>query len=97
MQVNLELTKKLTLNYIEENMVRDEKLISVYLSFSFYGEDGDAYLILEKLEEEYPNYAMTSIASDISDSFNEQLEDDEIYAKIKAEVKKFVTEYELEN
>ena len=71
----IELTPKLTLNYIEENNVQDDNLIAVCCFFSFYGEDGTAYLTMDKLDSEWASFAMVESNGDLHDSFNDQLEE----------------------
>lgn len=71
----IELTPKLTLNYIEENNVQDDKLIAVCCFFSFYGEGGTAYLTMDELDSEWASFAMVESNGDLHDSFNDQLEE----------------------
>jgi hypothetical protein len=96
-EVSLNLTKNLILYSIEENMSEGDKLKTVLLSFSFFGEHGEAYLTLQKVEENIPSFAMTEITSELSDSFNELLEDEEVFEQIRKSVllfsKEFTEEY----
>ena len=80
------LTPKLTLNYIEDNNVHDDKLTSVCCFFTFYGEVGTAYLTIDKLTHSEPSFAMVESSGDLHDSFNDQLEEnwEEIVKNVKA-------------
>lgn len=71
----IELTPKLKLNYIDENNVQDNELIAVCCFFSFYGEEGTAYLTIDKLDSEWASFAMVESCSDLHESFEEQLEE----------------------
>ncbi len=97
METNLELSKNLKLTYITENNWRDGKLIAVQCYFTFFGEHGEAFIVIDKLDGEFPSYAMTEICSELSDSFNDLLEDDDNWEKIVNEVKKYVKQWELKN
>jgi|GEM_PF-5307118 len=90
----IELTPKLTLNYIEENNVQDDKLIAVCCFFSFYGEEGTAYLTIEKLESECASFAMVESCGDLHDSFNDQLEEN--WKGIVKAVKTYYEEWKKE-
>lgn len=91
--MQIKLTKNLILQYIEENVVKENKLITVYITFSFFGELGEVYFHLKNLKEEWASYAMTQITSELSDSFNDLLEDDEVFNKIKEKVELFAKEW----
>lgn len=93
----MKITENLTLNYIEDNNVTDNKLIVVYISFSLFGQHGEAYLALKNLDGEYASYSMTESGSEIHESFVAAIEDDENWVKIKKAVKNFVEEWEKEN
>ena len=71
----IELTPKLTLNYIEENNVQDDKLIAVCCFFSFYGEEGTAYLTMNELDSDWASFSMVESCGDLLDSFDDQLEE----------------------
>lgn len=92
----IELTKNLILNYIETNNIDDDKLITVYLSFNFYGQHCGAYLLTKNLDEEWGSFAMTETSSDLLESFNDKIEDPEIFSKIKEQVKLFIKDFEEE-
>ena len=93
----LQLTKNLQLTSIDENNVQDDKLLAVVCYFTFFGEEGIAYISTNKLDGDYPSYCMTEISSELSDSFNDLLEDDENWQKIVAKVKEYIKKWELEN
>jgi hypothetical protein len=97
METNLKLSKNLKLTHIDENNYQNGKLIAVVCYFTFFGEDGEAYIVADKLDGDYPSYAMTKISSELSDSFNDLLEDDDNWQKIVAKVKEYIKEWELEN
>jgi hypothetical protein len=69
-----ELTPNLKLIHIEENNVQDNELIAVCIFFSFYGEEGTAYLTIDKLDSKWSSFALVESCSDLHESFNEQLE-----------------------
>lgn len=96
MHLDLNLTKNLVLHYIEENMVKDDKLITVELWFSFFGESGQAYITMERIHEDIPSYAMTEISSELSDSFNDLLEDDDIFEVIKTKCLEYEEQWNKE-
>ncbi len=97
MQVNLNLSENLILHYIEENMIKNGNLVSVELHFSFFDKPGTAYVVIDNLEDENPNYAMTEITSELSDSFNDLLEDDFNWEIIQEKIRLYVTEWKKEN
>jgi len=90
----IELTPKLTLNYIEENNVQDDKLIAVCCFFSFYGEEGTAYLTIDKLDSEWASFEMVESCSDLHESFEEQLEEN--WEGIVKAVKTYYEEWKKE-
>ena len=97
MEKKLELNSNLLLTGIDENNCQDGELIAVELFLTFLGKDGNAFVVIENLEDEYPRYAMTEIASEVSSSFNDALEEQSVWEKIVSEVKKYVSEWKLEN
>lgn len=97
MKSNLELSKNLKLTAISENNWKGGKLIAVVCYFTFFDKEGEAFIVLDKLEGDYPSYAMTEISSELSDSFNDILEEEGNWKKIVLEVKKYIKEWELEN
>jgi len=97
MENHLELSKNLKLTHIDENNWKDGKLIAVVLYFTFFGEDGIAYVVIDKLDGEYPSYAMTEMCSELSDSFNEQIENEDNWNKIVLAIKEYVKEWYVEN
>lgn len=90
METNLKLSKNLTLTGICENNEQDGKLITVECFFNFFNEEGTAYVVIENLDNEYPRYAMTEISSELSDSFNDLLDDEDNWKKIGSEIKKYI-------
>ena len=90
MKTNLKLSENLTLRGIQENNSEDNQLITVECYFDFFGKEGTAYVVIENLEDEYPRYAMTEICSELSDSFNDLLDDEDNWKKIGAEIKKYI-------
>ncbi len=97
MNLNAELTENLTLNFIEENFFEGNKLITVELSFTFFGKDCLAYLKIEELDKSWPSYAMTESDGEISESFNSIIEDDDVFENIKKHVKTFAKKWEEDN
>jgi hypothetical protein len=93
----LQLTKNLQLTSIDENNFQGDKLLAVVCYFTFFGEEGIAYISTNKLDGDYPYYGMTEISSELSDSFNDLLEDDDNWQKIVAKVKEYIKEWELQN
>lgn len=75
MQLDLQLTDNLILHYIEDNNFDEDKLITVELSFTFFGQNGTTYFLVEDLEDEYPMFASTSISGGLIESFETVLED----------------------
>lgn len=90
----IQLTKNLHLTGVYENNVQGDKLLAVVCYFTFFEEEGLAYISTNKLDSEYPSYGMTEISSELSDSFNELLDDDETWRKIVLRIKEFVKECE---
>lgn len=93
----LQLTKNLELTSIGENNVQGDKLLAVVCYFTFFGEEGIAYISTNKLDGDYPSYGMTEISSELSNSFNDLLEDYDNWQKIVAKVKEYIKEWELQN
>ena len=91
----LQLTKKLQLTSIDENNFQGDKLLAVVCYFTFFGEEGTAYISTNKLDNGYPSFGMTEMSSELSDSFNELIEDN--WDKIVEKVKEYITEWELDN
>lgn len=94
---NLNLTENLILTSIEENNFKAGKLIAVTCYFQFYGKQGIAYVVIDKLNSEYPRYGMIEITSELSDSFNSLLEDEENWKKIVRRIKSFKKEWDSQN
>lgn len=90
MDTNVKLSENLTLTAICENNEQDGKLIAVECYFNFFGKEGEAYVVIENLDDEYPRYSMTEICSELSDSFNDLLDDEDNWKKIGAEIKKYI-------
>ncbi|TRX21470.1 hypothetical protein FNW25_15830 [Flavobacterium franklandianum] len=90
METNVKLSENLTLTGISENNEENGKLITVECFFEFFGKDGNAFVVIERLDEEYPRYAMTEICNELSNSFNELLDDEENWKKIGVEIKKYI-------
>lgn len=93
----MKLNNNLTLNWIAENNSKDEELITVELCLTFLEKKGKAYVVIKDLDDEYSRYAMTEIASEVSSSFNNALEEEDVWKKIVLEVKKYVAEWKIEN
>lgn len=90
MKTNIKLSENLTLTGIEENNSENNKLITVQCHFDFFGKDGEAFVVIKRLDEEYPRYAMTEICSELSESFNDLLDDEDTWKKIIEEIKKYI-------
>ena len=90
METNLKLSENLKLIGIQENNSQDNKLITVQCYFDFFGKEGEAFVVIENLDDEYPRYAMTEICSELSDSFNYLLDDEDNWKKIGEEIKKYI-------
>lgn len=97
MQTNSEITENLTLNYIEDNYVENNKLLTVYLSFSYFGKDGAAYYSISHLEDSSPTYAMVEGAGELHEAFTEQIEDPEIFEEIKPKIEQFIKQWSEDN
>jgi len=89
----IELSNNLILNGVYENCSDYDKLVTVGCYFTFFGEEGQAYVGVEDLDKEYPSYAMIEICSELSDSFNDQLEDLDNWGKIKSAAKEYVHQW----
>jgi hypothetical protein len=90
METNVKLSENLTLTGISENNEENGKLITVECFFEFFGKDGNAFVVIERLDEEYPRYAMTEICNELSYSFNDLLDNEENWKKIGTEIKKYI-------
>lgn len=97
METNVELSKNLILTGLDENNCQDGKLIAIACFFTFFGEEAEVFIVVKHLTQEEPRYAYTEITSDLSASFNELLEEEDIWTKIVVEAKKYVEEWKLEN
>lgn len=97
MESTLELSPNLKLIYIDENNCQGDELIAVVCHFDFFGQDGEVYISINKLNGEYPSYGMTEISTELSDSFNNQLDDYDNWKKITEEVRKFIRLWTAEN
>lgn len=93
----MDITKNLKLESVQENNAEwgpeGNKLIAVVCYFTFFGEEGEAYLDTDRLDGKYPSYGMTEISSELADSFNEMLE--KHWLAIVAKVKEYIKEWEL--
>lgn len=94
MKTNVKLSDNLTLTYITENNEEYGKLITVQLFFDFFGKEGEAFVVIERLDDDFPGYAMTEICSELSDSFNELLDNEDNWKKIVAEIRKYIVHWE---
>lgn len=97
MEVNLELSKNLLLNYIEENNYQNGKLIAVTCYFSFFNEPGVAYVVVDKLSKDHPSYGMIEIDSELSDSFENQLEDEDNWENISSAINEYIVIWNQQN
>jgi hypothetical protein len=97
MKTNIELSKNLTLTGFDENNCQDGKLIAIACFFTFFGKEAEVLIVVKRLDQEEPRYAYTEITSELSASFNELLDEEEIWTKIVIEAKKYVEEWKLEN
>jgi len=93
MQLDLKLTENLILHYIEDNYSENDELITVFLSFTYFGIDAAAYLSVSNLENDDPSYAMVEGAGELHDSFTEQIEDPEIFEEMKPLIKAFINQW----
>lgn len=93
----LQLTKNLQLTSIDENNYQNGKLLSVVCYFTFFEEEGIAHISTNKLDGEYPSYGMTEISSELSNSFDELLQDKDNWENIVEKVKEYLKEWELQN
>lgn len=91
----IKLSKNLTLQSVQENNFSGNKLKAVVCYFSFFGESGVAYVSTDKMDSEWPSFGMTEISSELSDSFNELLDDN--WEKIVKEIKRFIKQWERIN
>ena len=97
MHSNFKINQDLILHYIEDNVVRADRLVSVYLSFSFFERHGAAYLVLDQLSKDEPSYAMIEGPEGLHDSFITQIEDPDNFKMIKDQVELFIKQWEFEN
>ena len=88
-KMHKQITKNLTLNYIEDNVIKDGKITVVMCSLSFYGDYGAAYISVK--EKPYRVIMFETIDSDIHDDFSENVE---IYLK---EISKHIDDFLKEN
>ena len=91
----IQLSKNLKLTSVQENNYRNGKLLAVVCYFTFFDEEGVAYIGIDKLDNEHPSFGITEIASELSDSFNKLIEDN--WDKIVVKCKEYLKEWELEN
>lgn len=89
---HLQLSKNLKLISVQENNYRDGKLLAVVCYFTFFDEEGAAYVSTDKLESKYASYGITEMCSELSDSFTDLL--DENWDKVAKHIKKFVKEWD---
>ncbi|MES2379713.1 MAG: hypothetical protein V4538_01640 [Bacteroidota bacterium] len=95
MNTNLQLSKNLTLDSIQENNFKANYLIAVVCYFTFFGECATAYISIAKLDGPSPSYAMMEMdEGDLFESFTEKLEDEDIWQQIVTEVKKYKADWE---
>jgi hypothetical protein len=94
MEIEKKLTENLKLTGIQENNSQDGELITVQCFFEFFGKEGEAYVVLEHLSSEFARYAMTEICSELSDSFNDLLDDDDNWKKIIEAIKEYIVFWE---
>lgn len=83
-----EITPKLTLTGISAHDSYAGRLI-VKCDFMFYGEEGEAYISMGSVDDEYPSYEMTEMTISLASSFRQLLEDCDNWDIIRSEVKKF--------
>ncbi len=92
MDFNLKLSTNLELRGVVENNWDEDKLIAVLCIFNFFGEEGLAYVGIGNLESERARYAMTEISTELAESFNDLLEDEDNWKKIVESIKKYIKE-----
>ena len=89
----LQINEDLTLNYIEENLVRENKLITVEISFTFFGKVYLAYLKVASIETDSLSYPMVEGPGKLLESFEEELESTDVEKVIREKVKQYVLDY----
>ena len=79
-----------TLNYVEENMIKEGKLITAEVWFTFFGKDYVAYLSVDSLEKESLRYPSVEGPSILFESFQESLESNDVEKIVRDEAKKYI-------
>lgn len=87
------INEDLVLNYIEDNLTREDKLISVEMSFTFFGKVYFAYLTVDSLDKERLSYPMVEGAGKLLEAFEEELESEDVEKIIREKVKEHILEY----
>ncbi len=92
----IEINEDLTLNFIEDNLVRENKLVSVEMSFTFFGKHYLAYLKVDSLDTDRLVYPMVEGSGKLLEAFEEELESKEVEKVIRENVKQHVLQFDLD-
>lgn len=93
MDLNLKLSDELVLKCISENNYRDGVLLAVDMRISFFGKTGTVYVAMSNIDSEDARYAMVDMHSSLSSSFNEAIEEQDVWNKIVVEIKKYAEQW----
>lgn len=93
----IKINENLTLNYVDENMVKGNKLVSMECWFTFFNESYCVYIGADSLEDEELRIFSTEGPSVLFDSFESQLEEVSVIDAIRLKAKEFLIEFNLEN
>lgn len=83
----------LVFNYIEDNFMKEDKLITVEMSFTFFGKVYSAYLEVDSIYTGNLKYPMVEGPGKLIEAFEEELESYEVSKFIIEKVKEHLLEY----
>lgn len=93
------INEDLVFNFIEDNMIDEEtqRPKTVELSFTFFGKDYLAYLSVDSIDGNNLKYPMVEGPGKLLESFEEELESDEVTQFVIKKVKEHILEYHSED
>lgn len=86
------IDENLVLNFIEENLSRDGKLVTVEMSFTFFTKVYLAYLKVDSIQGKL-NFIQIEGPGILLEAFEQHIEDEDVENLIRVEVKAFVDKW----
>ncbi|WP_336689401.1 MULTISPECIES: hypothetical protein [unclassified Chryseobacterium] len=94
-ETNIEFTPNLKMIYIADNNWEEDKLIAVSCTFTFFGQNALAFIVVEDLQPNKPRYAeIESTSEEIHASLVSTLNKIEVWEKLVPVLKEYKSKWE---